>query len=872
MTRGEMRAKMAQAKAERYARMRLAEMSQTENQTYYDAIYYDLDLDMDHVLEIVSGSVTMVAEVLSDSLLQADLDLLSNMTVSQTTSGGSPVGFSHVDDILTVTLDRTYYQGETFTIVVTYSGTPDEGYGSFGFDTHAGDPMIWSLSEPFGARSWWPCKDTPSDKADSVDIRITAASDLIVASNGTLRDTTGAGSDITWWWHEEYPITTYLVSIAIHPYYTYSDWYHYAPSESMEVQFFVFPDHVGTVEPTYAMTVNMIEIFANMFGEYPFLNEKYGHAEFNWGGGMEHQTITSLGWWGEYLIAHELAHQWWGDMVTCDSFHHIWLNEGFATYSEALYSEVQYSMAQYHADMAAAKYLGPGTVYCDDLSSFGRIFHSGLSYNKASWVLHMLRHVVGDSTFFNILQTYYADLRYQYGTITTEEFEALCEDVSEMDLGYFFQEWIYEEYYPTYAYNWSYVENGGLYEIDLEIEQLQTNHIFKMPVDITIETASGDTTLVVWDSLAVQSFALVVESEPTGLLVDKDEWILRVIEEGLTNPTLNRGILLVNGVQFPTYGSEIWTAYEDSAFWGSHDISFWDCFAESYMGYPANLPEPLGHGPVPADTIQQFSTVVWIGNNYGGDLDSWYQTPILSYLRAGGNVILASRMGQSFVSETLREYLGITWREDFYNTIYDCLATYPGLINMNIQGTQSYCAVFDTSLATAESRLLFKETTAFATHRGLGVWREPVAGGTHRSDGAQFVFMSGRPYRYSHDHMRANMEYILSIFFGEPYVPTGTGYEAQVLAFDLGQNRPNPFNPLTTIRFTVPQNGSVELRIFDVTGRLIKTLLSKEVGAGTYSVMWDGRSDSGREVASGVYFYRLEAGPSVKTRKMVLLR
>ncbi|NIM20556.1 MAG: T9SS type A sorting domain-containing protein [Candidatus Latescibacteria bacterium] len=867
------RRELSKAKAERFALMYLAEASQTQNQTLYDVIYYDLDLDIDPTAETVSGSVTMTAEVVSDSLAEAELNLLNNMTVSQVTWAGGPLGYAHSNDILTVTLPMTYYLGETFTIVIYYSGTPSISYGAFGFDTYGGDPMIWSLSEPYGSRSWWPCKDIPSDKADSVDIRITVPDTLIVASNGTLRSETDNGSTKTYWWHEEYPITTYLVSVAIHPYTVFSHWYHYSLTDSMEVRYYVFPDHYDAVQENYGKTVGMMELFSDLFGEYPFINEKYGHAEFIWGGGMEHQTITSLGWWGEYLIAHELAHQWWGDMVTCNSFHHIWMNEGFATYSEALYSEFTYSMARYHSDMAAAKYLGGGTIYVPDPSDWARVFHSGLSYNKGSWVLHMLRHVVGDSTFFQILKTYYADARYQYGTATTEQFRDVCEDESGMDLDFFFHQWIYEEYYPTYKYNWSYLENGGQYEVSLDIEQLQSNYIFKMPIDITFEAAFGETTLVVWDSLATQSFNLVIGEEPLAIFIDKDEWILRDVVEPITNPTFARGILLVNGVDFNTYGSSIWTAYEDSAFWGSYDISFWDCFDETGLGYPSNLPPPLGHGSVPPDTIKQFSTVIWVGNNYLGDLSEWYDTPIMAYLQAGGNVLLMGRDGQSFVLEPLRTYLGITWREESVNTINDCISAYPGLVDIGLIGTQSYCAVFDTSLATMESALLFSETTTFSTHRGLGVWRKPADGGTHRLDGAQFVFISGRPYRYDHDALRSNVEFILGDFFGEPYDPlTGAAKKLPKLAFHLEQNYPNPFNPVTNICFTIPEKSHVSLKVFDVTGRLIDTIVAKEMKAGTHTVTWDGTDRREQTVASGVYFYKIVAGSHIDTKKMVLIR
>lgn len=868
------RRKMAAAKAERFARIQIANISQTENQTFYDVIYYDIDVAMDPSTQTVSGTVTMTAEVVAASLGEVDLDLLSNMAVSGARDTSGAVSFSHTNDIVTLTLSHTYYTGETFTVEVDYNGTPNEAYGSFGFDSRNGAPMIWSLSEPYGARSWWPCKDIPADKADSVDIRITVPDTLIVASNGTLRSETDNGATKTYHWHEEYPITTYLVSVAIHPYTTFSHWYNYSPTDSMEVQYYVFEDHYDTVQTNYGKTVNMIGIYTDLFGEYPFINEKYGHAEFVWGGGMEHQTITSLGGWGEYLIAHELAHMWWGDMVTCNSFHHIWLNEGFATYSEALYSEVEYGTAQYHQDMQNEKYLGGGTIYVPDPegSDFSRIFHYGLSYQKASWVVHMLRHVVGDSVFFDLLKTYYADSRYQYGTITTEEFRDLCEDESGMDLDFFFHQWIYEEYYPMYAYAWSSQENGGVHDIDLTIDQLQSNHIFTMPIDVTVETASGDTTLVVWDSLATQDFVLTVSEAPIAVRLDEDEWILRTVEEPMSDPTFDRGILLVNGVNFDVYGSEIWTAYEDSAFWGSYYISFWDCFDETGSGYPASLPPPLGHGAVPVDTIKQFSTVIWIGNNYYGDIDAWSDTSIWSYLNVGGNLLLMTRMGQDFISEPLRDYLGITWREYAVNTIDTSFATHTGLVDMAPTGFQSYCAVFDTALATTESKLLFKETKSFSTHRGLGVWRDPAEGGSHRADGGQFVFISGRPYRYDHDDMRANVEYILGTLFGEPYVPSRAGTASPALTFRLDQNYPNPFNPVTNIRFAVPAKDYVSLTVYDVAGRVVKRIISRELAANVYAAAWDGTDSRGQNVASGVYFYKLVAGPHVATRKMVLIR
>jgi aminopeptidase N len=873
---------LARGKAERLAAFRAGAL-QTQNQSDYDVIYYGIDLDLDPSTSTITGSVEMTAEVVATSLSDADLNLLDNMTVTQVSVPGSgSVAFTHANSILSISLDRTYTVGESFTVVIEYNGSPASKVPSyyFEFDEYNGQPMIWSLSEPFGARSWWPCKDMPSDKADSVDMRVTIPAGLIVASNGALVSVTNNGATDTYWWHEGYPITTYLVSVAIYPYATLSHWYHYSPTDSMEVRHYVFPDHYVDAQPNLAKTVSMIEAYASMFGEYPFLQEKYGHAEFLWGGGMEHQTITSIVnpaiWWGEYLIAHELAHMWWGDMITCDDFHHIWLNEGFATYTEALWSEYTYGQEQYFSDMLLTRWCGGGTVYVWDTTDVDRIFDPNLSYNKGSWVPHMLRHVVGDATFFDILHAYYADTRYQYGTATTEQFRDVCEDVSGMDLDFFFHQWIYEEFVPKYEYDWVYEQNGDSWDLEFTINQTQTHTdcIFKMPLDILIQTVSGDTTLAVWDSLATQDFAFTIPNEPTGLQLDPNNWVLCTKKElpRIGNPTFDRGILVVNGVNFNQYGLEAWGAYQDSVFWGDHQITFWDGLDETGLGYPPNLPEPLGHGGIPDDTLKQFSSVVWVGNNYEGDITYWNDTSLFPYIEAGGNVLLICQRGQTFVPEASRDYLGITWRESETVTLYEYASTYPGLSNMASTNVHESCAVFDTMLATSESKLLFKDTMFFSTDRGEGVIRIPAQGGAYRADGGRFAFISGRPYRFNHDDLRGNVQFILDNFFGEPYTPVNVAEATPHPVFAVRQNYPNPFNPHTTIAFTVPKTDVVTVGVYDVAGRKVAILANRVYTAGAHSVTWDGTDTRGQSVSSGIYFYRVTAGRSTATRKMILLR
>ncbi len=509
-------------------KLMLANTQATLNQELFDVKYYGLDLNLDVSEKIIDGAV-VVRGLARSNLSKVELNFLDNMTVDSVTVDEEKLTFQHDNNILSVNLLQTTAQGELFTFQVFYHGHPASGgFGPFGFDSYNGKPMIWSLSEPFGARHWWPCKDIPSDKADSVDIRVTVPSHLIVASNGVLVERHEQGDKAMYHWHEGYPITTYLVSVAIHPYHTYSDWYISALGDSMEVQFYVFKDHLPMLREDYAKTVEMIRIFSQLFGEYPFIDEKYGHAEFTWGGGMEHQTLTSLGGWSEILIAHELAHQWWGDMVTCADFHHIWLNEGFATYSEALWIEEKYGEQRFHQHMRHKMYHGSGTIYVENPQS-ENIFDYGLSYAKGAWVVHMLRHVVGDKTFYKILQQYRE--QYLYDAATTEDFRNVCENVSGLDFEQFFQQWIYQSGFPDYEYFWSANKtNEGEHNVTVTVRQTQ-DYLFHMPLDITFVGNGKDTTLVFENNQRTRQFSVVLPFSPVMVILDKDNWVLKRVDE-----------------------------------------------------------------------------------------------------------------------------------------------------------------------------------------------------------------------------------------------------------------------------------------------------------------------------------------------------
>ena len=544
--------KMAMRDLTIYKKMIANEQSITPNQEMYDVKYYSINLIPNPTTEMLKGTIEIVAEVLSLSLDSMEFNFWEGMTITDLYLSSLPdhrLSYFNNDDILSIDLDSTFQQAELIALTVIYEGYPqNSGYNSFAFDTYNGDPMIWTLSAPYGARAWWPCKDVPSDKADSLDIRVTVPNDLIVASNGTLRETNTLGDTTTYWWHEQYPISTYLVSLAIHPYtVSYDNYFYNDTTDTMEIHFYMFPNHHDHYAALNAKTKDMISCFVNLFGEYPFVEEKYGHAEVvpSHFGAVEHQTCTSFDFtyfitpfWIEWMINHELAHQWWGNLVTCKDFHHIWLNEGFATYSSAFwyeYLEGPGAASEYMMDNGY--YLGPGTVYVENPNDFEIIFDTNLTYLKAAFVVHMLRHVVTDTVFFKILKTYASSPQHQYGSATTEDFQAICEQLSGMNLQKFFQQWIYEEYYPFYEYHWTVSPDSIGFKVNLVIDQVQQRRvaqnapIFWMPIDIKMTTDSYDTTFVIWDSLESQSFEFYLEQEPHTIELDPGNWILKQSEE-----------------------------------------------------------------------------------------------------------------------------------------------------------------------------------------------------------------------------------------------------------------------------------------------------------------------------------------------------
>lgn len=523
----------------------------------FDVTGYRLDFTVSVLPHYLSGSVTIHARSTTSALDTMTLDLSSAMTVDSVLCNGTRTTFLQHYATLAIDLDRTYGNGEMVAVQVVYHGVPQPtGFGSFMFGSHDGTPWVWTLSEPYGARDWWPCNDHPTDKADSVDIRVTCPVAFNVASNGKLLGIrSNADGTHTFHWSVRYPIATYLVFLSLTNYDEFTDWFRYTPTDSMPIVNYVLPQDVATARDSFRVVKDMLRIFSDRFGLYPFIDEKYGHAQFGSGGAMEHQTMTSLtrAAFREGVLAHELAHQWFGNLITCASWRHLWLNEGFASYAESIFLDDYYGPHLYRQSMQLTMTLaktGRGPLIKSDTTNLQTLFEQATTYRKGASVLHMLRHVLGDSLFFRSLRAFTADPRFRFGTATSEDFQSVCETVAQRSLGWFFRQWLYGENFPRYTYTWRATDEGETSSVVLTIRQTtgtSNPSVFVMPIDVRFTSQSRETTLTLSHTQHHQTFQLALPFRPERVELDPDEWILRdILPPGSDDPIPTAFRLLQN--------------------------------------------------------------------------------------------------------------------------------------------------------------------------------------------------------------------------------------------------------------------------------------------------------------------------------------
>ncbi|MBD3636578.1 MAG: T9SS type A sorting domain-containing protein [Crocinitomicaceae bacterium] len=496
----------------------------------YDIKYHRLELTVDPDSLYISGTITTYFVPLVTGFNEITFDLTDSLTVNSATYNGLPTTFNAPgDNTINIDFPSTLPIGTLDSLVVNYEGVPfNSGFGSFDTASHNGFPILWTLSEPYGSRDWWPCKQQLTDKIDSIDVIITCPTSYTAVSNGLLIDTAVSGPNTTFHWKHRYPIPSYLIAIAVTNYDLYIEEVPLNSGDTVFVHNYIYPEDTTMWFDSFSSTYVYMVFFSDLFGDYPFADEKYGHAQFPWGGGMEHQTISFMGAAPPGLIAHELAHQWFGDKITCGSWEDIWLNEGFATYLTGLTLETFYppEWRQFKENNIQSITSVPwGSVFVDDTTLVGRIFDYRLSYQKGAMVVHMLRWVLGDSAFYSGVNNYLIDPQLAFSYARTDDLKSHLEVAGDTNLTEFYDDWFYGEGYPSYQID-AY-QNGGL--LDITINQT-TSHpsvdFYELPVAITAVGDNIDTTYMFNNTLQNQTFQVEVPFPVNEIQFDKDLWIV----------------------------------------------------------------------------------------------------------------------------------------------------------------------------------------------------------------------------------------------------------------------------------------------------------------------------------------------------------
>lgn len=497
----------------------------------FDVTYLRFNLNIDPAQEAIGGSVLTRFQAIGEVTSGIVMELSTVFFIDSILFEGKSVTFNHSGDFdLRIIPPADFDDRYPANVEIFYHGIPSmgDGFGSVGREKHKDVWGMWTLSEPFGCRDWWPGKNDLSDKADSIDVFVHSPEMYRAASNGILVSEEVNAGICTCHWKHRFPIVPYLIGVAVTNYEAYSQWA-VSDGSPVEILNYVYPEDKAFLVQKTAETAMVLELFSELFIPYPFLGEKYGHAQFGWGGGMEHQTMSFMGRFDYEIIAHELAHQWFGNSVTLNSWQDIWLNEGFATYLAALtyehFFDGYYWPRWKSMAMNTVVSKPDGKVFVEDITDNDRLFNSRLSYYKAAVLLHMLRWKLGDDAFFEACRNYLNDSRLSYSFAGTNDLKAHLEAAYGNDLTGFFEDWYYGEGHPTY-----HVEVKQLIANDYRIKlSQQQSHpsvdFFEMPVPIRFKGAASDT-LIVFDHIKnQQEWVIYPGFKIDSVFIDPEQWI-----------------------------------------------------------------------------------------------------------------------------------------------------------------------------------------------------------------------------------------------------------------------------------------------------------------------------------------------------------
>ena len=511
----------------------------------YDVKFYWLDIEVSDTETKVSGKVTINAQAVA-AIDTFAFELIPVMSINKILIDGTEyTAWSRTGDNVLVPVDPIS-QGNDFSAEIYYNGNPGSG-GFFSglskaYSEQYQTSVVWTLSEPFAAKEWFPVKQDLEDKADSCWVFLTTDSDNMAGSQGILTQVVDLGNGKSRYeWKSSYPIDYYLISFAVANYQEYNTYAH--PEEmngdSILIQNFIYdaPGCLENYKDEIDETASMIEMMSEKYILYPFHEEKYGHCLTQLGGGMEHQTMTTIGGFGFGLVSHELGHMWFGDNVTCATWSDIWINEGFATYSNYLAEEFLHGWESGKAFMIASQNSAMsqpgGSTYIpiEEIAedNVWRIFSGRLSYRKGAAIIHTLRHEIqDDSLFFAVMGTFQTE--FTDSTATGDDFRQVAEDVTGMDFEQFFDQWYYGEGYPIYNYEY-YMVNGTFHLTSTQTTSSPSTPLFVMLMDYKLKFADGtDTTVRFMQTDNLNTFEVFTGKEVTGVTVDPEAWTMEKVD------------------------------------------------------------------------------------------------------------------------------------------------------------------------------------------------------------------------------------------------------------------------------------------------------------------------------------------------------
>jgi aminopeptidase N len=529
------------AAIERNSFQRGHSVNRSQASSNFQVTYYRCVWDIDPNVRYIKGSITSHF-ITSTSSNTISFDLASQLTVDSVYYRGQKISFSRPTDLLQIDFPSAIQSGQKDSVTVFYQGIPaSTGFGSFNQTTHSGVPVLWTLSEPYGSKDWWPCRNGLDDKADSIDIIISCPNPYRASSNGRLVNEIDNAISRTSFYKHRYPIASYLVALAVTNFKVLNHSVQLG-TINLPVITYCYPEDENSFQQNTPKVLQQLSLFHQYFSAYPFINEKYAHTQFSWGGGIEHQTNSFIVSPNESLMAHELAHQWFGDKVTCGSWQDIWLNEGFATYLS--YFNFEKTDPAGHLNRLKSlsnsiTALPTGSVWVEDTTNAGRIFSSRLSYSKGAYLLHMLRWVLGDTLFFQGIRQYVNDPKIAYGFARTDDLRRNLEQVSSKDLTEFFNDWFTGQGHPSYTVQWSQNKNNWA---KIKVSQI-TSHasvsFFEMPLALKFRSGLREKTVVVNNTKGNDVFWEEIGFKADTVIIDPEYWVLSRNNVSIKGPALS---------------------------------------------------------------------------------------------------------------------------------------------------------------------------------------------------------------------------------------------------------------------------------------------------------------------------------------------